>query len=927
MPGPYSVDNLLITKLEIPLVGHRIVSRNRLTDLLKAGIEKQLTLIVAPAGYGKTTLLVELVSSMIAPDWRVIWLTVDALDNKPMRLWAYIARALKKIYPRIQFAPQELFQDEQEKPSLERLTPLFNAIAQTPYKLILVLDDYQWITNEQTHEEIQYLLTHQPKNLHLLISSRIALPFPLSRLRTQRQVFELNAMDLSFNLQEIQTYFSLTAQKDINDDQALSLFGVTEGWIAGLQLLILSMAEHPDKKAFISNLPEENFQIFEYLTEEVLDHQSPELRNFLLKTSILPEFSAPLCNAVLERNDSLEMLKQAQQANLFIFSLDSNHYWYSYHNLFADTLQKYLQDTTPEIIPELHRRAVHWLHKNGYPDKAVAHALSYGDVERAAKIIEDSALQAIVKFDLLQLTQWIGQFSNELIKNHPQLGIYYALANFLLEKFDKVEPRLLSIEQALAEQTANILTPSEEKYIRWEIGVLRACLGYWKKHSSKALHDLEAQMKTAPENDVYFYGLMLHNLATVQASLGDLEASESAYLRGCQFAIEHRLEREYCYSMSELAHIWKMQGWLDAACQGYQDMIDYALRFQISDDVIAHAKSGLAEIALERNQIDQASEMVEWIIEHSSQIEMSPLNYIRQEWIFVRLSRYYLAIQDMPNALRFYDKAMKGHAANRQVVHFLSAQLIDLQVKMWRATGWADINPQEIENQIIFLDTLNKSQHASQIATAHYYLHKGKYTKTLEILNKLRPQLETFGMNERLMEVRMLEALAYQASEQKHQAADALYHALELASPEGYRNIFTNEGKPMKHLLEYCLQQQPDEVEYSKEHINTLINSLLSEMEKTPLPDPPPAPHVSITPIQSLPEPLSKRELEVLKLLGDGKSTKETALALHISINTIKFHIKNIYRKTSTHTRTALIQIAKKHGLLSPPEEQQSKKS
>src|SRR5512133_2642939 len=196
--GPYPLDDLLVTKLEVPLVGSRIVPRRRLTDVLKAGMGRRLTLLTAPTGYGKTTLLVEWLSGIMLPDWRVIWLTVDSFDNEPFRLWSYIATALKKVYPRLRFDHQRAFPDQSGKPPLEALTPLLNAITQIPYQLVLILDDYQWITNEDVHQEIRYLLEHQPKNLHLLISSRVTPPFPLSRLRAQQQLVELTARDLSF---------------------------------------------------------------------------------------------------------------------------------------------------------------------------------------------------------------------------------------------------------------------------------------------------------------------------------------------------------------------------------------------------------------------------------------------------------------------------------------------------------------------------------------------------------------------------------------------------------------------------------------------------------------------------------------------------------------------------------------------------------
>ena len=226
-----------------------------------------------------------------------------------------------------------------------------------PYQLVLVLDDYQWITADIVHQEIRYLLDHQPKNLHLLISSRVTPPFHLSRLRAQRQLMEVGSKDLSFTLQEASSFFASVMKVDLDQGQAAALHTATEGWIAGLQLATVSLQGRPDRQSFIDNLPGGNRKIYEYLIEEVLDQQDPALRDFLLKTSILSEFCAPLCDAILDHTDSRELLNRVQQANLFVVPLDERQYWYSYHRLFADTLQRYLRDTYPELIPELHRKA------------------------------------------------------------------------------------------------------------------------------------------------------------------------------------------------------------------------------------------------------------------------------------------------------------------------------------------------------------------------------------------------------------------------------------------------------------------------------------------------------------------------------------------------------------------------------------------
>lgn len=916
MPPSNPTENILVTKLEVPLVSFRIVPRLRLTDKLRMGMEKRLTLLVAPTGYGKTTLLVESLSRIIKPDWRIIWLSVDSYDNQPLRIWTYIATGLKKIYPSLRFDPRRSFQSQGGTSSSESLTPLINAISQTPYHLVLILDDYQFITYERVHDEIQFLIDHQPKNLHLLISSRVVPPFPLGRIRTQRQLVELSMRDLTFTLPEAKKFFATTMEVDIDHEQATSLLLATEGWIAGLQLASLSLIGKSDQQSFITKFPEINYQIFEYLMEEVLDKLDPDIRDFLLKTSLLSEMSAPLCDAMLDRTDSKEMLNKIQLANLFMISRDVNRVWFSYHRLFADTLQKYLHNTFSSIIPELHRKACIWLENNGYPDKAISHALAYGDLEKVAKIIDACALQAVINFDLVKLIQWLSLFSDELLIQRPRLGIFYALANFLLERFDKVEPKLITVEQILDSAHKQGRVIEEEELIRWEIEVLRANLGYWQTDSVEVLPIFNKLMKNPPKNDIYFYGFMHHSLAEVYASLGNLKAAEDAYIKGCQFAIDNNLIREYYYSQSELAFIRKLQGRLQKAKLDYQDLIYYATLNDMPDDVTAFAKTGLAEIALEQNQFDQADEQINWVIENYYGIETSPLNWNRLEWIYIRLSQYYLARKDYQNSDAFFQKAMTGFHSNPYVVHYISSQLIDLQVKIWSVRG--DLNSKElnIERQLDYLDTTRNSKQARQVALIRYLLAQSNFTEALVLINDLLPEIENQGMYERLIEVLILKSLAYYQIGESKLAVQSISQSLKLAAPEGYRRFFVEEGDPIKTLIKQASWELPNENNLNINSVGNLIIQINSDFNKQ---EENPSSQLIINAdhfVQPLLEPLTNREIEILHLLTIGKSTKEISYELKISINTTKVHIKNLFRKTDTHSRHALFRRVVDLGLI-----------
>lgn len=921
MSDPDFQDDLLATKLVIPLVSQSIVPRRRLTDILKMGMERRLTLVTAPTGYGKTTLLAEWLSGILLQDWRVIWVTIDSYDNEPFRLWSYIAAALRKAYPRLRFDPQRWFRDPSDDSRFVALTQFINAITQIPFQIVLVLDDYQWITAEKVHQEVRFLLDHQPQNLHLLISSRVTPPFPLSRLRAQRQMVEVTAKDLSFTLQEANSYFSSVMKLDIDQDQATALHVATEGWIAGLQLATLSLQGRLDRQSFINSLPlGGNRQIYEYLTEEVLDQQDPEVRDFLLKTSILSEFSAPLCDAMLERSDSREMLNEVLQANLFVVPRDEHQHWYSYHRLFADTLQSYLKDTYPEIIPGLHHKACIWLQENGYPEKAVAHALADGDLEQAAKIIDACAMQAVIGFDLVQLSQWIGRFSDDLIIKRPQLAVYYALANYLLERFDNVEPKLKALEQILGKSRENGLPTEDEAFIRWEIAAIRECVNCYRGNAG-SVSTIFTLIRNAPEKDVYFTGLMLHALGEGHALQGNLSAAIDSYTEGCRYAIDHRLILEYCYSQTELAFVRKMQGKLHDTESDYLNLIDYVYRYSLPCDLAAFGKAGLAEIALEKNQLVEAGEQIRWIIDNFDRIEICPLTWVRPEWLYVRLAKYYLALQDYQNAFTFFERAIHGFRANRQVVPYLSSLLIDTQVKIWSVTGELNAKNFRIQEQLAFLNTLGESNPALLAAQVRYALAQADPEKALSLLTQWIPELEASGMNERLLEAKVLQALAYQATDDCAQALQSLHRALQIALPEGYRRVFTEAGSPMKALLEQYCQQPTNEDQNSEELTVNLATSLISELEQqgnsptTPLMDT----HSATNLVYPISEPLSRRELEIMHYMVEGKSPKEIAVAMSVSVNTLKVHIRSLYRKIGAHSRAALLQRARDLGLTNDP--------
>ncbi len=914
-----SYDDLLATKLEIPLLGSRIVTRRRLTGLLQTTIDRQVTIIVAPTGYGKTTLLGDWLAVGNIANRRIAWVSLDLFDNNLHRFWNYIIAALQKVYPRLRLNSSGMNRPAQDSIKYDQLNHIINEIVKFSHPVCLVLDDYQVINDEQIHQEVSYLIDHQPKNLHLILSSRVTPPLMLSRLRAQGRLLEISAPDLSFTVQEVNVFLSNVMNLTFNYEQAAALKDATEGWIAGLKLAAISLQRHPDFQRLLSDLPGGNRQIVEYLTEEVLSQQDVLVKDFLLKTSILSELSAPLCDALLDRSDSHDMLRKIERANLFIVPLDNRRRWFRYHHLFAEILQSHLRESYPDSIAELQQRACSWLHQNGYPDKAVSHALAAGDLESAAQIIDTSALQAVIVFDLTKLTQWINRFSSDLLSKRPRLGIYSALANYLMGQMDNVEPKLAALEQALERTGQNQVPVEDEQLVRWEIKALRAVVQCFSEDVKQGIVNILELRKDQPKKDVYFYGLMTHCLAEAYTWNNPLKMAVEEYEKGCQFAIVNGLQIEYAYSQSELAHLRKMQGHLKESEQEYKHLLDYSIQANMNIQILAFAQTGLAEIALERNELKTAGQWMKEVIEQFEWIEFASRLWVRPEWLHLRLARYYLALDDLQSAVDHFQNALRGFKENRYVVPFLSSDLIDIQVRIWAASGELNDLTRSFQEEIATLNPFGKSNIAEKTALVRIKLAQSHPDHALNLLDELEQAAHGSGMGERLIEIMILKALAQQMNAQNMQALHSIETALLLAEPEGYMHLFLAEGKPLKILLGEYLRTaeeippqagRPSNTGFARQ-VLAAYETIGSVSHYHPLQKSEPDPVVS-TPLL---EPLTERELEILHLLAAGISTKEMTTHLVISLSTAKTHLRSIYRKLGVHNRKMALERAKEQGL------------
>lgn len=917
------IDNLLVAKLETPFRGMRIVTRDRLMALLNEAVHQQVTLVTAPTGYGKTTLLAEWVTTQRAPAWHIVWVSLDEFDNAPLRLWSYVVAGLKKIHPRLKYDLLQTVRRSSDPHDPTLLNPLVNEMAQMPGQLFIVLDDYQTIREANVHRSLAYVIEHQPANLHLVLASRATPPLPLSRLRAQRHLLEVTAQDLSFTLPEVRSYLSKVMELELDAEQTASLFNATEGWIAGLQLAALSrQGRRMGSRPASADALRDNRPILDYLTLEVLNEQSETVKEFLLKTSILAELNAALCDEMLGRSDSRDLLAQVEQANLFMTALDGQQTWFRYHPLFAEALQIQLQRTYPGQVAGLHTRACTWLVDHGYPEKAVSHALAADDIERAAKTVDACAIRAIIEYNITSLLQWIGYFDKGFFARQPRLGIYYALATLMEERFEAAEQILRNVEDVL-ERAAEIgISAQEVQVLRWEASAIRAVMECLGQNYDQGIAHANELLAHRPQDDDYYDGFVHFALAEAYDAAGQLEAAAAAFDRGCQFAVPHRHRIEYVHARCEVARMRKKQGRLNDAKAAHLDAIDFASRTEQGPIILALPQSGLLEIAVEQYDLPAARALALRLAEAFDQIksERSLRNYVG--WISARLAMYYLAAGDAAQAQAYYQKALVFQQHNQRGVWPFRSEMAGLGAKVSQALANHPAGEAVDAADSLPVDASSDGQSNAdmraalvRLALARLALGRGDNAGALADLEMIEGTFQAAGFGDRLIEVRVLQALALRAVGQTGPALSCLNRAIGQAEPEGYAWVFVSEGEPMHALLlEYLAALSPDTPAPHRRYavrLASLFGANLASEAQPPVEYQPPAAQ-----LRPLVESLSARELEVLKLLVSGKSVKEIAATLLISANTAKVHVRHIYRKLGSHSRKVAFESAAELGLL-----------
>jgi LuxR family maltose regulon positive regulatory protein len=869
---------LLLTKLNIPPLRPNYVPRTDLIARLSVdlhqgdGFSRKLTLVSAPAGYGKTTLVAQWLQQEGIP---VAWVSLDEGDNDPARYFAYLIASIQQIDPDFGEKAYSLLQSPQPPPRELFLTTLANEIAGLQGIFVLALDDYHVLQFPLLHEQITFLIENQPPQMHLVLLSREDPPLPIHRWRAADQVVEIRQSDLKFSKKETSQYLRELMDIDLSEEDLVALVRRTEGWAVGLHLAALSMRGNSDLKTFIRTFTGSNRFILDYLFEEVFKKQPGELQEFLLKTSILNRFCPLLCDEITGREDGHRVLHELEGANLFIFPLDQNRSWYRYHRLFGELLQHQLHLQSESSEAGLHKKASRWFWENGLPEEAVYHVLEARDWDQAAAYISNLSDGMLKRGEVATLLGWFARLPAPTLQSDPGLFLSYTWVLMLMGRFEAAEESLNQIEANLPEDRA----------VRGEVATARAYLaqstgdmGHMVEYSHQALALL-------PEDDLNARGLVAMNLGIAYWHIGRLVEAREALVEARSANRHSGNIMGELMSQLFLGRDLAVRGKLRQAVDEFQ-IIVRRVENRVTFPLVY---LDLCTLYYEWDDLARAQRYLEQGIEdclRSGNLEFQ----IAAKMLEARLR---FAQGDLPASLQALEQAGRIEQSSTIPLRTTSRR-IDLQVQMalWRsdlqtAKALADQLTQDCDSHPFY--------RFLGLTPARIYLVRGLRAEAANLLAEAAQIAERNDWGYGLLATRVLQALAAAST---GSGIEFMGQALNYGAQEDFTRTFTEAGKALVPLLQEAAQRglQP-------EYVGRILESLRIEPRTVPE-------------VSELVEALSERELEVLRLVAAGLSNRQIAKKLVLSLGTVKTHVHNIYGKLEVSNRVQAIERAREIGLI-----------
>ena len=901
-PGPAA---LLETKFYVPRSRRGLVPRPRLSQRLDRGSALKLVLVSAPAGFGKTTLLTEwLAAGPAAPtDQRLAaWLSLDRSDNDPASFWTYVIAALRTVAPGVGDSALALLQAPRPSPIETVLTVLLNDLGATAGDLVLVLDDYHVIDASDVQDGMAFLLDHLPPWLHVVIASRADPALPLARWRARGELVEIRAAELRFTADEAAAYLNEIMGLQLTARDVAALEGRTEGWIAALQLAALSMQGRDDVAGFIAGFAGDDRYVVDYLAEEVLQRQPDHVQAFLLQTSILDRLSGPLCDAVTGQGGGKAMLEALDRGNLFLVPLDDRRQWYRYHHLFADVLQARLLDEQPGQVPGLHRRASVWYEQNGEPPMAIGHALAARDFDQAADLIERAIPAMRITRQETTVHGWLKALPDEVVRVRPMLSFAVAGALVTGGEPEEVEVRLRDAGRWLQEAAATgegslarpgeMVVADEEEYRRLPgaIELYRSALALVRGDVPGTVRHAQRTLDLALTEDHGVRAGAAGFLGLAFWTSGDLEAAHPAWAQ-CAAGLRRSGQIADIFGCAiAMADIRLVQGRLGEAMRTYDQALQ---RASVQDGPVLRGTAdmyvGMSEVHRERGDLQAATQQ---LLRSQELGEYNGLPQNPYRWR-VAMARIRQAEGDLGGALDLLDEAERLYVGdffpNVRPVPALKARVWIAQGRLGEALGWAH------EQGLSADDDLSYLREFEHITLARMLLARSRgepVHQVTRLLERLLLAAEEGGRTGHVIEILVLQALALQAPGPIPAALTCLERALTLAEPEGYVRVFVDEGPPIGSLLRAAEKQGT-----TRDYVRRLLAAVSQTRQDSPG-------------RQALIDPLSERELDVLRLPGTELDGPAIARELMVSLNTVRTHTKNIYTKLAVTNRRAAVRRA-----------------